>query len=370
MDQTIDRRSFLATSAALCASLGLGGLAFSRQARADESAPADASADAEAPENAEAEVDAVSGASIFLFRNYAAAHGDKCFAQVGVAVTSDYVIRAVNIDEYQYLTAGEGVVGVPNSKGAFGESFPEGKVLASKRTNNEFYSKMLAEEAGSTQSWLTSIEAIEQFAIGKTVDEVADIAQQGIDGQIGIDTISGATLVDAFGYLKAVAETVRGKDDPLQMECAGSYTGDVEGLTIGTENAAAHGDKSFTNALALVQADGTVAASLIDDFQFMDASGEVTGVPNSDGGLGENFPEGKVLGSKMLNDETYSAHMAEAGGATQSWKTSASAIEAYAIGKQAGELINVAVDAVSGATFADTTGYAGTIAIATAAAGK
>ena len=365
MDQAINRRAFVSGAAALAASLGLGGLALSAQANADEASAAKDTAAGSAA--SEAEVDTVSGASIFLFRNYAAAHGDKSFAQVGVAVTSDYVIRAVNIDEYQFLDAGEGVVGVPNSRGAFGENFPEGKVLASKRDNNDFYSAHMAEADGATQPWLTSITAIEQFALGKTVDELADIAQQGIDGTIGIDTVSGATLADTFGYLKAVAESVRSKDDPLQIEAAGVYNGDPDTLQIGKKNAAAHGDKSFTNALTLVQPDGTICAALVDDFQYMDAEGS-EGVPNSDGGLGENFPEAKVLGSKWINNAAYSAHMAEAGGATQEWKASVKAIDAYALGKQAGELVNVSVDAVSGATLADTTGYEGAIAIAAAGA--
>ncbi len=359
MDQAINRRTFVSSAVAFAASLGLGSLTLTQAQAAEASAAADASADAD--------VDAVSGASIFLFRNYAAAHGDKSFAQIGVAVTSDYVVRAVNIDEYQFLDAGEGVVGVPNSKGAFGESFPEGKVLASKRDNNTFYSAHMAEAGGSTQPWLTSIKAIEQFAVGKTIEEIADIAQQGIDGTVGIDAVSGATLVDTFGYLKAVAETVRSKDDPLQIEAAGVYNGDPATLAIGAKNAAAHGDKSFTNALALVQTDGTICAALVDDFQYMDADGN-TGVPNSDGGFGESFPEAKVLGSKWINNASYSAHMAEAGGATQEWKDSAKAVNAYAIGKQAGELVNVAIDTVSGATFVDTTGYEGSIAIAAVAA--
>lgn len=363
MDQAINRRSFVSGAAALAASLGLGSLAMASRARAAEAgASATADAETEAPE-----ANAFSGESVSLFRSYAAAHGDKCFTQVGVAVTSDRVIRAVNIDDYQFLEAGENVVGVPNSSEGFGESFPEGKVLASKRANDASYSAHMAEAAGATQSWLTSIEAIERFAVGKTVEEIADIAQQGLDGAIGIDTVSGATLVDAFGYLQAIIEAVRAEDDPMQLEAKGAYTGDPETLAIGTRNAAAHGTKCFTNALALVQGDGTICAAHIDDFQYLDAEG-ATMLPNSNGGFGESFPEGRALLSKALNNESYSAHMAEAGGATQEWTESARAIEDFALGKQAGDLVNVSVDTVSGATFADTTGYAGAIAIAAASA--
>lgn len=358
MDQAINRRTFVSSAVAFAASLGLGSLALTQAEATEASAAADTPADAD--------VDAVSGASIFLFRNYAAAHGDKAFAQVGVAVTSDYVVRAVNIDEYQFLDAGEGVIGVPSSKGSFGENFPEGKVLASKRDNNAFYSAHMAEAGGSTQPWLTSIKAIEQFAVGKTIEEIADIAQQGIDGTIGIDTVSGATLVDTFGYLKAVAETVRSKDDPLQIECKGAYNGAPESLTLGRKNTG-RVDASFANALALVQEDGTICAALVDEFQYMDAADGMTGVPNSDAGFGESIPTGKMLLSKEINNDYYSGLMAKAQ-ATKSWDDSISAIEAYTIGKQAGELVSVTVDAVTSATLSGTGAYAASIALAAASA--
>ena len=38
----------------------------------------------------------------------------------------------------------------------------------------------------------------------------------------------------------------------------------------------------------------------------MSSADGVTGVPNSDGGFGENIAEGKVLGSKRVNNDYYS----------------------------------------------------------------
>ena len=71
-----------------------------------------------------------------------AAHGTKCFAVLTVAM-QDGVIADAYIDEFQFMTAGE-AVGVPNSDADFGQSYPEGKVLASKRENAEMYSANMA----------------------------------------------------------------------------------------------------------------------------------------------------------------------------------------------------------------------------------
>ena len=67
-----------------------------------------------------------------------AAHGTKCFAVLTVAMQGD-VIADAYIDEYQFMATGS--VGVPNSEADFGASFPEGKVLASKKVNAAAYSE-------------------------------------------------------------------------------------------------------------------------------------------------------------------------------------------------------------------------------------
>ena len=70
-----------------------------------------------------------------------AAHGTGCFAVITVALQGDTIIAA-KIDEFQFIGDREDLaaVGVPNSDGSFGQNYPEGKVLGSKRVNNELYS--------------------------------------------------------------------------------------------------------------------------------------------------------------------------------------------------------------------------------------
>lgn len=129
-----------------------------------------------------------------------AAHGTKCFAVI-TAVVQDDVIVAAYIDEFQFMDATT-AVGVPNSDQAFGESFPEGKVLASKRVNSDMYSASMA-NAGSTVALADNYAAIEAFVVGMTVAELeATIAD--MTAETAVDAVSGATLVDTLGYLQGI----------------------------------------------------------------------------------------------------------------------------------------------------------------------
>lgn len=130
-----------------------------------------------------------------------AAHGTKCFAVITVAMQGDK-IAAAYIDEFQWF-AKDDVVGVPNSDAGFGESFPEGKVLGSKRVNAEYYSNNMATKAGSTISLDANYEAIEAFVVGKTIAEL-EAAIEGKTAEETVDVVSGCTLVDTLGYLQGI----------------------------------------------------------------------------------------------------------------------------------------------------------------------
>ena len=135
-----------------------------------------------------------------------AAHGTRCFAVLTVAMQGD-VIVAAHIDEYQFMDATT-AVGVPNSEDAFGESFPEGMVLASKLANNETYSASMADHAGSTVSLADNYAAIEAFVVGKTISELeGEVAEK--DAAATVDAVSGATLVDTLGYINGLIEAAK-----------------------------------------------------------------------------------------------------------------------------------------------------------------
>ncbi|KAA9006467.1 hypothetical protein F4V43_05815 [Paenibacillus spiritus] len=135
-------------------------------------------------------------------------------------------------------------------------------------------------------------------------------------------------------------------------------------LKVGRVEAAAHGKKCFTVAVAVVQ-NGVIVAASVDDYQFMDKS-TVTGVPNSDSDFGANYKDpNMVLASKKTNAAYYSEHMKEAAGSTVSYDKNLAAIEKFATGRTIKSLEmslkakspEQMVDAVSGATLVDTKGY-------------
>lgn len=134
-----------------------------------------------------------------------AAHGTKCFAVLTVAM-QDGVIADAFIDEFQFMDAGTSV-GVPNSDAGLGESFPEGKVLASKKVNAEAYSANMA-KAGSTVKLDVNYAAIEAFVTGKTVAEL-EAAVEGKTAEEMVDVVSGCTLEDTLNYVKGLIEAAK-----------------------------------------------------------------------------------------------------------------------------------------------------------------
>lgn len=135
-----------------------------------------------------------------------AAHGSKCFAVLTVAMQGDKIADA-HIDEFQFMDKAT-AVGVPNSDKGFGENFPEGKVLASKRMNNELYSGNMATKANATKQLVEGYTAIEEFVTGKTIAELeAEI--EGKDAAAMVDAVSGSTLVDTLGYIQGLIEAAK-----------------------------------------------------------------------------------------------------------------------------------------------------------------
>lgn len=153
-----------------------------------------------------------------------------------------------------------------------------------------------------------------------------------------------------------------GIDDPVT---------ETHELKIGQAFYDAHGTKAWATATVVMEGDVIVLA-YIDEYQFLSSETTIA-VPNS-----ENFvdyvAEGYVLGSKRVNNETYSANMAEAG-STVTIYDNYEFIQEYVIGKTVAELEDVdtkesedVVDLVSGATTVDTKGYIHTVILAAKAA--
>ncbi|MGI5999169.1 MAG: hypothetical protein ACOX89_10975, partial [Lutispora sp.] len=94
------------------------------------------------------------------------------------------------------------------SEADFGANFAEGKVLMSKRVNAATYSANMAVKAGSTVPVDKSLDAIQVYATGKTVEELEKtLAATPADKMV--DAVSGATLVDTYGYVSAIVEAAK-----------------------------------------------------------------------------------------------------------------------------------------------------------------
>ena len=284
-----------------------------------------------------------------------AAHGNKCFTQATAVVQGDVVVAAY-IDEYQFAD-GTQVEGVPNSDATdgFAGGYAEGQVLLSKRVETEYYSANMAEKGGSKVAIDANYDAIQAFAVGKTIAELE--AYKG--DEKAVDAVSEATLADTGNYLAAISEAAKAAQETEAV----TYEGDTAALKLNMEIGAAHGNKCFSTAAALT--DGTtIVLSWIDEFQFA-AADQVEGVPNSDAadGFAGGYAEGQVLLSKRVEADYYSELMADHAGSTVRIDDNYDAIQAAVNGMSIDDAKalagkgEAAVDAVTGATLADTAGY-------------
>lgn len=317
----------------------------------EEEAPAAAPAPAEP-----AAIVPVEG-GIQIGQAYAAAHGTKCFTEA-VAVVKDDVILAAYLDDFQFTSADAGVTAVPNSDADFAAGYAEGKVLMSKRANADYYSKMMAEKGGSTVSLDANFDAIQSFAVGKTISELEAVVAKGSEA---VDAVSGATLVDTAGYLSAIVDAAKNAQTTQAVE----FNGNSDDLKLNVVYGAAHGTKCFTSG-AVVTAGDTIVLSYIDEFQFAGTDAGVIGVPNSDADFAAGYADGKVLMSKRVNADYYSKMMAEKAGSTISLDANYDAIQNHVNGMSIADAEALskdekAVDAVSGATLVDTAGYVGVL---------
>ena len=227
---------------------------------------------------------------------------------------------------------------------------------------------------------------------GAALDELAEqvVTANGPD----IDGVSGATLT-SDGVRSAVsaalgieteeeAESEETEEAGAETEAeeteeaeAEAETEEVEeenvkvdapegSIQIGAAYGAPHGTQAFAVAIVAVQ-DGTIVGVYVDEFQFFSTEYGLTGVPNSDSDFADGFAEDTILASKRVNSEFYSSVMAANGGATIAYDENMDAVQAYITGLSVEDTLVLAadenaVDAISGATLADTANYAALIA--------
>lgn len=139
-----------------------------------------------------------------------AAHGESAVAIGTVAAVQGDKIVGASIDDYQFMSTADGVKGIPNSdKEKFNKNYANPKtVLASKRVNAEYYGGKIKAK-GATNDYDKNLDAIEDFATGKTVADLEKILKETPADKMPVDTVSGSTLTDTHGYLSAILEAAK-----------------------------------------------------------------------------------------------------------------------------------------------------------------
>ena len=112
----------------------------------------------------------------------------------------------------------------------------------------------------------------------------------------------------------------------------GVFAEEAPALKLGQVQFAAHGTKCFAVITVVLEGD-TIVIAHIDEYQ---VGAGMVGVPNSENGFG-GFTDGKVLYSKRVNAEAYSANMANAG-STVALDVNYDFVQAFAEGKTVAEL--------------------------------
>lgn len=204
---------------------------------------------------------------------------------------------------------------------------------------------------------------------GKKVDDAANDAKEKVE-EVADDAKDKAEEVkddakDATEDAKdAVEDAVEEAKDKMSDE---EFAAAIEGkLVLRRSLKAPHGEGSFARVAVVTDGDKIVDAS-IDEFQYFDADSDFVGLPNQDEDteFKAGNAEGKILGSKVENNDQYSALMKEKAKSTVSIADNYKAIQNFVKGKTIEELKEVvagaedgkAIDAVTGATLVDTKGY-------------
>lgn len=223
----------------------------------------------------------------------------------------------------------------------------EGKVVMTdefktKKELGDAYGMKAASAIG--KEWHEQAAAMEEYVVGKTVEEVKGIAVDEDTKTTEADLAAGVTM-KIGSYIEAIEAAAK------NAAVLGTQAGDKLGIGVMTnmeksKDATAEKDgqcQAYSTYVATtVGADGKITASIIDCTQgtvTFDAAGTIT----SDLTAG-------VKTKKELGD---AYGMKAASGIGKEWFEQAAAMEAYVIGKTADEVAGIAVDEDTKTTDAD-----------------
>lgn len=215
-------------------------------------------------------------------------------------------------------------------------------VSKSKQELGEEYGMKKASSIG--KEWYEQANALADYVVGKTIDEVKGIALTE-DGKAADADLAASVTVSINGYIAALEKAVANAQE------LGASEGDVLGLGITTtisnsKDASADAEgvgQAYSNiSVVTVNADGKITSAITDAVQGnvnFNAKGEVT------------TDLASTPLTKLELKEDYGMKKASAIG--KEWYEQANAFSAYITGKTLDEVKGIAVDETGAATDAD-----------------
>ena len=215
----------------------------------------------------------------------------------------------------------------------------DGKVVKTEEflTKKELGDKYgMKAASGIGKEWYEQAQALEEYVIGKTAEEVAQIAVDDSTKATDVDLVAGVTI-KIGSYQEAIVEAIN------NAQAIGTKEGDKLGLGIITnmnKSKDAEADKEgqcqaySTYVAVTTDSDGKITAAVIDSTQGtvkFDAEGKIT----------SDLTSG-VKTKRQLGDDY---GMKAASGIGKEWYEQAANMEVYLVGKTAGEVTGIAVDA-------------------------
>ena len=215
----------------------------------------------------------------------------------------------------------------------------DGKVVKTEEflTKKELGDKYgMKAASGIGKEWYEQAQALEEYVIGKTAEEVAQIAVDDSTKATDVDLVAGVTI-KIGSYQEAIVEAIN------NAQAIGTKEGDKLGLGIITnmkKSKDAEADKEgqcqaySTYVAVTTDSDGKITAAVIDSTQGtvkFDAEGKITSDLTS--------------GVKTKSQLGVDYGMKAASGIGKEWYEQAANMEVYLVGKTAGEVTGIAVDA-------------------------
>ena len=214
---------------------------------------------------------------------------------------------------------------------------PAKEALVSKYELGDNYN--MVAYGGAIAEWYKQAEAFETYVVGKTLNEVKNIALDENDKPTGTDLVAGCTIA-VSDFIVAIGNAIE-SDDKLGFKASGDIKAAV---SVNAELTADANTLSFSTTFdyaAAVSEAGKVVAALVD-------SADVTLACTKDADNKLTLSTSVYDGTKLEQGDDY--NMVAYGGAISEWYVQATTFAATAVGKDAASLDTLPTENIAGCT--------------------